>query len=484
MGVRRGAHKALSKKTRKKPPAKVQKAKLKIAKREAAKVQSSGHLSRGKFEKEEVQSVASNATGPAIVLAHGAGSSSTHAALKAWRSRLTPVAGKVYAFDYPRPFYRMAQLAAAHAAAVSQAYEDGFREIVLVGCGMGARVAVHLLGATPGEDGEAIAPLEPSLRACVKAQVALGYPLTRVGSADVRDAPLRALPAEAPPLLFVSGTNDAQAPLEALERARAACALPTTLCVAEGADGALQSRVDTEARMASVVAAVGAFVSAHTEGLGRHGEKKLKKKKKRSPEAEPAAEQTQGSSETAALEAADARSQLAAVEDASRLALAAAGAAPFVPAKAFGGLRDGFTFAANGPQGSGYYQDRLSAAEGEGEAGAGAGGRSARRVLFNGVEVLDTLAGKGAAATPGQYVSVRYAGNLVSGKRFDAGTIGFKLGAGKVIKGWDTGVAGMRVGGKRKLVVPARAAYGKRGSMPTIPPNATLRFEVELLRIK
>ena len=160
------------------------------------------------------------------------------------------------------------------------------------------------------------------------------------------------------------------------------------------------------------------------------------------------------------------------MEAASQSALAAvATAAPFQPASEFSVLREGYTYA-HGPQGAGYYADR------ERDAAGG-------RVLFNGVHVLEVAPGRGRAATPGQHVSVRYVGTLESGtRRFDAGTMHFRLGAGKVIKAWDTGVAGMCVGGKRKLVCPPRTAYGKRGSMPDIPPNATLRFDLELLKIK
>ena len=429
----------------------------------AARLKSDAHLSREKFEKVTVSRAESKATGPPIVLAHGAGSSSSHAAVKAWRSRLTPIAGKVFTFDYPRP-HHMALLAAAHAAAVTDAYEDGYREIVLVGSGMGARVAAHLLGSTACNNGEAVAPLEPSVRACVKAQVALGYPLTQVGSTEVRDAPLRALASDAPPLLFVSGTNP-MTQLEVLERVHGTFCVATTLCVAEGADSTLHSKVDTTARMTSLVATIGAFVAANTSGIGR-----LVHKRKRPAETaavsnkKPTPPKASTASPVAPVpleRAAGALSELVAVEAASRSAVEAAAAAPFQPAKEFNGLREGFTFA-NGPQGLGYYADRETEAPASDEG-------TATRVLFNGVQVVDLPGlGRGAAATPGQYISVRYVGTLENGTtRFDSGTMHFKLGAGKVIKGWDTGVAGMCVGGKRKLVVPPRAAYGKRGSMPT-----------------
>jgi FKBP-type peptidyl-prolyl cis-trans isomerase len=86
----------------------------------------------------------------------------------------------------------------------------------------------------------------------------------------------------------------------------------------------------------------------------------------------------------------------------------------------------------------------------------------------------------GAIATNGRKVNVKYNGTLTNGRKFDAGIIGFKLGLGEVIKGWDLGVVGMRVGGKRKLRIPAHLGYGKRGAPPSIPPNATLLFDVEL----
>ena len=92
------------------------------------------------------------------------------------------------------------------------------------------------------------------------------------------------------------------------------------------------------------------------------------------------------------------------------------------------------------------------------------------------------MAGKGPAAASGDVVKVHYVGKLAkTGKKFDAGKIAFRLGGGEVIKGWDLGVAGMKVGGKRKLRIPPELAYGRRGAPPDIPANATLLFDVELL---
>jgi peptidylprolyl isomerase len=109
------------------------------------------------------------------------------------------------------------------------------------------------------------------------------------------------------------------------------------------------------------------------------------------------------------------------------------------------------------------------------------------RVTPTGLRITDLVIGDGPEATSGETVSVNYRGTLESGKEFDSsygrGPFSFPLGAGRVIKGWDEGVAGMQVGGKRKLVIPPDLAYGERGAGGVIPPNATLIFEVELLQI-
>ncbi len=101
----------------------------------------------------------------------------------------------------------------------------------------------------------------------------------------------------------------------------------------------------------------------------------------------------------------------------------------------------------------------------------------------------DIVVGKGAEAKSGDTVVVHYVGTLPDGKEFDASKkhgkpFDFPLGGGRVIKGWDQGIVGMKVGGKRKLTIPPSLGYGLRGSPPVIPPNATLLFDVELLEVK
>lgn len=107
----------------------------------------------------------------------------------------------------------------------------------------------------------------------------------------------------------------------------------------------------------------------------------------------------------------------------------------------------------------------------------------------SGLVIVDEIVGNGDEAIPGTTVTVHYLGTLVDGTMFDAsrnrGSNGFtfSLGRGEVIKGWDLGVAGMKVGGKRKLTIPPELAYGNRAVGSIIPANATLVFDVELLKV-
>ena len=105
---------------------------------------------------------------------------------------------------------------------------------------------------------------------------------------------------------------------------------------------------------------------------------------------------------------------------------------------------------------------------------------------MSGLEIEDQIVGDGDEAVAGQTVEVHYTGWLTDGTKFDSShdrnqTFSFKLGGGQVIAGWDQGVAGMKIGGSRKLTIPADLGYGERGAGGVIPPNATLVFKVELI---
>ena len=107
----------------------------------------------------------------------------------------------------------------------------------------------------------------------------------------------------------------------------------------------------------------------------------------------------------------------------------------------------------------------------------------------SGLKYIDQVIGTGDAAVAGKTASVHYTGWLENGKKFDSSVdrgqpFSFPLGAGRVIKGWDEGVQGMKVGGKRKLTIPSELGYGSRGAGGVIPPNATLIFDVELLGLR
>lgn len=107
----------------------------------------------------------------------------------------------------------------------------------------------------------------------------------------------------------------------------------------------------------------------------------------------------------------------------------------------------------------------------------------------SGLKYIDVVSGSGRQAESGDTASVHYTGWLTDGKKFDSSLdrkepFSFRVGAGQVIKGWDEGVQGMKIGGKRKLTIPPQLGYGARGAGGVIPPNATLVFDVELLDLR
>ena len=117
------------------------------------------------------------------------------------------------------------------------------------------------------------------------------------------------------------------------------------------------------------------------------------------------------------------------------------------------------------------------------------GGQAQSLTLAGGLVVRDTTIGTGAEATDGAAVAVNYTGRLSDGTVFDSSIprgkpFEFILGKGMVIKGWDVGIVGMKIGGKRTLIIPPAMAYGDKGAGGVIPPNATLTFDVELLAVQ
>jgi FKBP-type peptidyl-prolyl cis-trans isomerase len=136
----------------------------------------------------------------------------------------------------------------------------------------------------------------------------------------------------------------------------------------------------------------------------------------------------------------------------------------------------------------------LSACGGSEGGGVAAGGdfkvdSAALTKTASGLQYQDVTAGSGAEARDGQVAVVHYTGWLTDGTKFDSSRdrgepFSFPIGAGQVIPGWDEGVVGMKVGGRRKLVIPSNLGYGDMGAPPVIPPGATLVFDVELLDLK
>ena len=118
-----------------------------------------------------------------------------------------------------------------------------------------------------------------------------------------------------------------------------------------------------------------------------------------------------------------------------------------------------------------------------------AGAKGNEVTTSSGLQYVELTIGTGATAEAGQTVSVHYTGWLENGKKFDSSVdrgqpFSFPLGSGRVIKGWDEGVKGMKIGGKRKLTIPSKLGYGPQGAGGVIPPNATLIFDVELLGVR
>ena len=125
----------------------------------------------------------------------------------------------------------------------------------------------------------------------------------------------------------------------------------------------------------------------------------------------------------------------------------------------------------------------------EAQIGEGQAAIVAQHTIMENLKITDVVVGAGAEAKKGDSVSVRYTGSLDDGTVFDASSkhgnqpFTFVLGAGQVIQGWDLGVLGMKVGGRRELVIPSELGYGARGAGGVIPPNATLHFTIDLLSV-
>lgn len=135
-----------------------------------------------------------------------------------------------------------------------------------------------------------------------------------------------------------------------------------------------------------------------------------------------------------------------------------------------------------------WYNNKSDEAMQQSQIAAGVAAQQAQQQIMQNLKITDVTVGTGAEAKSGETVTVNYVGTLDDGKKFDSSydrkqPFSFLLGGGQVIQGWDLGVAGMKVGGKRELTIPPELGYGAGGYPPIIPANATLHFTVELLSV-
>jgi hypothetical protein len=175
-------------------------------------------------KKTQATSIKKGGKGKVVfVLAHGAGhhpQGCKHKDVQAWAKALRAHGDVVDSLKYGKPYNLMGNLCTAHAAVVKKAASSKAKSVVLVGLGMGARVAVHMMGKTPGDDGKALPEISNDLLKSVKGMVAINYPLLRVGSREVRSKPLLALGKGAPKMLFVVGPKDPHVDAGKLEAVR------------------------------------------------------------------------------------------------------------------------------------------------------------------------------------------------------------------------------------------------------------------------
>lgn len=136
-----------------------------------------------------------------------------------------------------------------------------------------------------------------------------------------------------------------------------------------------------------------------------------------------------------------------------------------------------------------WYSEKVFKESQESEFRVGTAAQQAQSQIMDKLKIEDAVVGTGAEAKNGETVTVNYTGTLDDGTKFDSSLnpgrtpFSFLLGAGQVIRGWDLGVLGMKVGGKRTLTIPSELGYGSRGAGTVIPPDATLHFTVELLSV-